>query len=133
MNINEFAAAADFPDVWLSRGLLDGPFFQEQAAEFALEYGRKKPPGGTEHWRYGAFNFWLRSDLDRTRASDLFEAALADPDPPMAGNVIKALLAGPFATEQMLSDAVRAVEADRYYYVGAQELKRIFGSAKRGS
>lgn len=131
MNINEFAAAADFPNVWLSRGLLDGSFFQEQAAEFEVEYGRKKPQGGTEHWRYGSFNYWLRSDLDRERTLDLFEAALADPDPPMAGNVIKALLASPFATEQMLSDAVSAVEANRYYYVGVQELKRIFCSADR--
>lgn len=131
MDISEFAAAAQFPAIWLDRGLLDGPFFQGQADEFGREYGLGKPPGGTEHWRYGAFNHWLRSGLGPERTRDLFQAALTDPDPPMAGNVIRQLLDSPFATEQMLLDAVAVVEADRDYQVDAQELRRIVRSSGR--
>ena len=133
MDIKAFAAAANYPTVWLTRGLLDGPFFQAQAEEFFREYRDRKPAGGTEHWRYGSFIHWLRTDIDERKTLDLFEAAIADPDPPMAGNVIKELLGRPFATEGMLSRALKAVAENRYYHVTAQALERIFSSAGFGT
>ena len=93
MSLTTFATLAEFPDAWSKHGLLDGPFSAEQAAEFEREYGSSKPNGGTEHWRYAAFLNWLRAKPDARRTGQLLEAALADPDPPMAGNIIKKLVA----------------------------------------
>src|SRR5687768_2753488 len=121
MNITAFAESAQFPAVWLEYGLLDGLFFEQQAAEFASEYGSRKPSGGTEHWRYAAFLSWLRAKPDASKVEQLLEAALADPDPPMAGNVIKELVANPLCTEQMLLAAMDRVAENRDYYVKADK------------
>ena len=130
MNLTAFAEAAEFPGAWLKYGLLDGPFFVQQAIEFELEYGSSKPRGGTEHWRYAAFLSWLRMKPDASRVEQLLEAALADPDPPMAGNVIKELVENPLCTEQMLVAATRQVAANRDYYVRPEELQSIFSSSR---
>jgi hypothetical protein len=126
MKIDSFAAAADFPGIWLACGLLQGDFFAQQAVEFEREYGGVKPSGGTEHWRYASFLALLRAQPTAARLVQLLDAALADPDPPMAGNVVKDVIANPLSTEQMLSRAAEAVAANPAYYVTREELIQLF-------
>ena len=129
MQITSFAEAADFPRIWLTCGLLEGDFFEQQAAEFEREYGVVKPRGGTEHWRYAAFLALLRAQPTAARLAQLLDAALADPDPPMAGNVVKDVIANPLSTEQMLARATEAVAANAYYYVKPAELLHLFNNS----
>jgi hypothetical protein len=129
MEIHHFAKAACFPAVWLERGLLTGPFFEAQAGEFEREYGIRSPEGGTEHWRYGAFLYWLR----RRPASDtlpaLVEAALQDPDRPMAGNVLLELVAlSNFNQESLELVLARAPSRERLG-VDPQRLRSAFSLA----
>lgn len=130
MNTDLFAGAADFPACWLEHGLLSGEFFVQQIAAFEAEYGATKPNGGTEHWRYAAFLHWLRTDLDTQRLAALLTAALADPDPPMAGNVLKAIVARPNCTQAMLKAAQDRVGANADYYVSAEGLCQAFESTQ---
>jgi len=130
MNTADLASLLEYPDPWLRHGLLSAPFFEEQAAMAAEEYGTQTPRGGTEHWRYGGFLYWLRQDLDRTRLQQLLEAAIADPDPPMAGNVIKDITAHRQATAEMVNLASEAVSLNRYYYVRPTELLDLFARSR---
>lgn len=129
MDAELFAANAKFPQCWIEHDMLNGEFFSQQIAAFESEYGAKKPAGGTEHWRYGAFLHWLRSDPDTELLQALLAAALADPDPPMAGNVLKAIVAKPNCTPAMLKAAQDAVDSNRYYYTTAQDLRQSYQSA----
>ena len=129
MQITTFAQAADFPDIWITCGLLEGEFFARQAAEFAREYGSVKPSGGTEHWRYAAFLAVLRAKPTTARLDQVLDAALADPDPPMAGNVVKDVIANPNSTVEMLSRAVAAIATNTDYYVSRDELVHLFNSS----
>ena len=129
MQITSFAEAADFPEIWLTCGLLEGAFFVQQAAEFEREYGSVKPRGGTEHWRYAAFLALLRAKPTAARLDQLLDAALADPDPSMAGNVVKDVIANPLSTEQMLARAAEAISANSDYYVKQEELIHLFNNS----
>ena len=129
MQISSFAVAADFPEIWLANGLMQGDFFAQQAAEFEREYGGVKPSGGTEHWRYASFLALLRAQPTAERLVLLLDAALADPDPPMAGNVVKDVIANPLSTKQMLARAAEAVAANSDCYVTREELIQLFNSS----
>lgn len=129
MQISAFAVAADFPDIWLDHGLMEGDFFAQQAAEFEREYGGVKPTGGTEHWRYASFLALLHAQPTAEKLVQLLDAALAEPDPPMAGNVVKEVIANRLSTEQMLARAAEAVAANSDYYVTREELVQLFKSS----
>jgi hypothetical protein len=126
MNILDFAAAADFPPEWIRGGLFDDPFFIGQANEFEHHHGSAKPSGGTEHWRYAAFLHLLRANPTAATLQRLLDAALADPDPPMAGNVIKDIVTNPLATESMLAAALARIAETGDYYVDTDELIWLF-------
>src|SRR5947209_1942912 len=85
MSPTRLAEVLQYPPVWLTTGLLCEELVALQAPQVAREYGLSAPTGGTEHWRFGAFRFWLRRKLTLTELESLLEAAVTDPDPPMAG------------------------------------------------
>jgi hypothetical protein len=130
MDILGFAAAADFPQEWIRGGLFDDPFFIGQANDFERHHGSARPNGGTEHWRYAAFLHLLRANPTAATLQRLLDAALADPDPPMAGNVIKDIVANRLATESMLSTALARIAENVYYCVESDELIRLYRGSR---
>jgi hypothetical protein len=130
MNKVQFASALNFPSIWLEAGLLPDELFDLQVGELLREYGGSKPDGGTEHWRYGAFLYWLKKDLDFKTLDALFDAAFKDPDPSMAGNVIKELVTHTLCTESLLQRAAEVVSTSKDYYVTRAELESTFAGAR---
>ena len=128
MNTSHFVNSVHFPSAWHKHGLLEAGFVVQQATEFEREYGARQPTGGTEHWRHGTFLYWLRSEPSAEQLAQLLEAALHDPDPPMAGGVIKQILGSPLSTITMLEAAIQKVASSRAYYVTGEELKAAFSS-----
>jgi hypothetical protein len=126
MTIELFASNAEFPACWRQLGLLEGEFFERQAAAFAAEYGASRPRGGTEHWRYGAFLHWLGQANDAKLLGFLLEAALEDPDPPMVGNVLIAIVGKPSCTQALFQAALVRVSSQPGYYISGALLRSTF-------
>ena len=57
-------------------------------------------------------------------------AAIDDPDRPMAGGVIEELISRSVASEQMLDKACEAVEGNKNYCKTSEQLKKSFRSGK---
>ena len=133
MSPEELSRLLQYPDPWLKHGLLCGELLATQGPAVLREYGSTFPTGGTEHWRYSAFNYWLSRELDEKQLEHLLEAAIADPDPPMVGNVLQAIAQHRHCTQEMLEAAKECATSSRYYYVGASALERLFQSRGRGS
>jgi hypothetical protein len=126
MNKKELTACLQFPAVWLDAGLYSDELFNLQAPEFEKEYGSRIPDGGTEHWRYGAFNFILKRGPDQQTLELLLDAALIDPDMPMAGAAIRDIISHPLSTRAMLDRALAVVAKSRDYHVSPMKLERGF-------
>jgi hypothetical protein len=115
-----------YPEPWLKHKLLSPELVAIQGPQAHREYGEATPEGGTEHWRYAAFNYWFARELNAEELEHLLEAAIADPDPPMAGNALKSAAAHPLCTRAMVEAAKRCASSSEYYYVGPAELERLF-------
>lgn len=130
MNKIDFLKILNFPKIWEIQDLLPDSYFDAAKAEYKKEYGDASPNGGTEHWRFGAFVYLLRSELSASEIGWLIDAAIDDPDRPMAGGVIEELISRPVASEQMLAKACEAVEGNKYYYKSSEQLKKSFRSGQ---
>ena len=124
----EFLKFLNFPTIWEKANLLPDSYFELAKVEFEKEYGDTKPVGGTEHWRFGSFIFLLKADLNTSEIEMLVEAAIEDPDKPMAGGVIEELLSKELATNAILEKACTAIESNKYYYKSTDQLRNAFES-----
>lgn len=131
MNKLTFSKLLKFPQIWLDHGLLTDELFEFQISEFEKEYGDKAPSGGEEHWRYGAFHYWLRPNIDSKLLSVLLEVAEADSDLPMAGSMIRDIVKHPACNLEILNQAVAIVSKSKYYYSSVEELTNIFSSSRQ--
>jgi hypothetical protein len=129
MNVDLLASLLEYPEPWIRHGMLSAKFFEDQAMQFAEEHGDRKPSGGTEHWRYGGFLFWFRQALNQEQVQHLLDAALADPDPPMAGNILKVIASHPATTPQMLRTLCEAAAISDNYYTNPAELQSLYTAA----
>jgi hypothetical protein len=130
MNKIDFLKILNFPKIWAIQDLLPDSYFDAAKEEYNKEYGEAIPKDGTEHWRFAAFVYLLRSELSASQIGWLIDAAIDDPDRPMAGGVIEELLSRSVASEQMLAKACEAVERNKYYYKSSEQLKKSFRSAQ---
>lgn len=130
MNKKDFLKILHFPKIWEIQNLLPDSYFEMAKEEYENEYGNNVPRGGTEHWRFGAFVYLLRKSLSTTELEWLIDAAIADPDKPMAGGVVEELLARSLASETMLTKACRAVESNQEYGKSSEQLRKSFQSGK---
>jgi hypothetical protein len=133
MQVAQFARAANFPAIWLERALLTGAFFEMQAREFEVEYGQVQPEGGTEHWRYGSFMHWLRSNPGKDLLHSLVEAALQDPDPGMAGNVLLAVVSLPACSQESFALALASVNRHRDFHMSQAKLQSALTASHSGT
>lgn len=126
----DFLKNLNFPKIWESQDLLPDSYFDAAKEEYKKEYGNAIPNGGTEHWRFGAFVYLLRRELSASEIGWLLNAAIDDPDRPMAGGVIEELISRSVASEQMLDKACEAVEGNKNYCKTSEQLKKSFRSGK---
>jgi hypothetical protein len=126
----DFLKILNFPKIWEIQDLLPDSYFEAAKEEYDKEYGDTIPKGGTEHWRFGAFVYLLRRELSASEIGWLIDAAIDDPDRPMAGGVIEALISRSVASEQMLDKACEAVEGNKYYCKSSEQLKKSFRSGQ---
>lgn len=126
----DFLKILNFPKIWEIQDLLPDRYFESAKEEYEKEYGNAIPSGGTEHWRFGAFVHLLKEELSANEIGWLIDAAIDDPDRPMAGGVIEELLSRELASEQMLTKACHAVEGSKYYCKSSEQLRKSFKSGK---
>jgi len=131
MNKLSFAKLLNYPAIWLDMNLLTDELFEFQSHEFQKEYGNRIPKGGTEHWRYGAFHYWLARDIDSKVLWRLLEAASVDPNQAMAGAAIKDIIKHPSSNSAILTMATDIVSQSPYFYVSAAELEKAFEQKKK--
>lgn len=124
----DFLKLLNFPKIWEKQDLLPDSYFEFAKKEFEKEYGNTIPNGGTEHWRFGAFVYLLQKNLSANQIGWLIDAAIDDPDRPMAGGVIEELLSREFASEQMLARACKAVDGNKNYCKSSEQLRKNFRS-----
>jgi len=128
MNAQRLASLLNYPLVWVEHGLLSAELVAAQSEQLVTECGAASAIGGTEHWRYGAFLHWFKRELGEQELGHLLAAAVADPDPPMAGNVLKLVVQHPRCTTAMLQAAQACASSTPEYYTSAQELEVSFAS-----
>jgi hypothetical protein len=128
MNRNILLKKLNYPAEWEKYELLDEQLISIQLDEYIKEYGSETPKGGTEHFRFGAFLFWLQKDINFKVLSSLLKVAMLDPDKPMAGAVIKEILAHKLSDESLLNKATEKVSSSKYYYATKNELEECFRS-----
>jgi hypothetical protein len=99
-----------YPEVWRTMRLYPDDLRAAQEADLARE-----PPGdvgGTEHYRYGAFCFWLRNpDTPQHILGALISAAAADPDSAMAQAALIDLVAHRNCDDSLYHRAFEAFSA----------------------
>ena len=94
--------ALRYPRLWFESGLLDGELLEIQLRELQKIIGyRSRPLRSTEHWRYGAFVWWLRRVQNTEQLMALLRVAAIDPDEPMGQSVIKEISLHPMANDDV--------------------------------
>jgi hypothetical protein len=130
--IRSAAALAErlhYPALWIDRGLYPEALYRVQLAAFESEARQRGiasaeyQPAGAEHYRYGAFTFWLQQKPDAGVADALMEAAIADPDPRMASAVMNDLLAGYRLSPAVVELAIKAIRQSGRYAISADALE----------
>ena len=88
LSTTELSERLGYPAVWHERGLYLDALYRVQLAAFVSEaeghgvpLATYRPTAGSEHYRYGAFGFWLQRGPGPEIVDALMEAAIADPDP----------------------------------------------------
>ena len=129
LSTRELTERLDYPAVWHDRGLYLDALYRVQLAAFVSEAeghgvapATYRPTGGSEHYRYGAFGFWLQREPGPEIVDALMEAAIADPDPRMASVAMNDILAAYRPSVAMLELAIRVVRQSRRYSISADAL-----------
>lgn len=78
----QFAKLMEYPSEWLEWGLYPDDLFEGQ--QEAYSPGEEQ---ASEHYRNGAFHWWLRSEPTREILRKLIALTFLDPDPAMADDV----------------------------------------------
>jgi hypothetical protein len=99
--------ALRYPRVWFTSGLLAGELLELQFRALRRKVGcRSRPLAASEHWRYGAFAWWLGRIEAPERLLLLLGAAAVDPDEPMGRAVAKEIAAHPLSSEAVRERAL---------------------------
>lgn len=94
--------ALRYPRLWVESGLLDGELLEIQLRELQKIIGyRSRSLRSTEHWRYGAFVWWLRRVQNTEQLMARLRVAAIDPDEPMGQSVIKEISLHPMANDDV--------------------------------
>lgn len=124
----ELSHRLNYPEQWIASGLLTEEFARMQGRQLEVEYGTAIPDGGTEHWRFAAFLHCLTPPVTEARWEALVQLAAIDPDPPMAGDAIRRIVADDRCSPTVLAIAKGVVAKSCDYCVSPEALQGIFDS-----
>ena len=82
MKKNEFLASMGFPKEWMEYGMYPDELFNSQ-----LHLYQPGDEEGSEHYRNGAFHWWLKRKLTTEQLSNLVKLTFLDPDTLMGNDV----------------------------------------------
>lgn len=102
MTKEEFIKLMQYPREWVEWGMLPDELLDEQIAEYELRRGR-----ASEHYRNGAFHFWLRREPSKDVLLKLIKLSFFDPDPLMAYSLRKEYIAKAKHADEDVSRALR--------------------------
>jgi len=112
-----------YPELWRTHHLYPAQLQQAQEAELAKE--QPGPVCGSEHYRYGAFSFWLRDPLTPENVLHaLVSAAALDPDVVMAQAALIDLVAHPNCNDLLYEQALAVFRAFPEQYFDDEQFVR---------
>ena len=83
-----FARHLKYPPEWVEWNMYTDELFQVQLGS----YQHDEDIGEGEHYRYGAFRYWLQRKLTTVQSENLVKLSFLDPDQFMARNVRQEIL-----------------------------------------
>ena len=109
MNINEWLKTFEYSQDWLDYGVLSESHLLAQVADY-----QKSGHSCFEHYRYGAFNKWIRETPKATNQDiqNYIKLALTDPDQIMGHSAIVDLLKVDWLSDnqfEMVSETLRSL------------------------
>lgn len=102
MTKKEFIKRMQFPREWVEWGMLPDELLDEQMAVY--EPGNER---ASEHYRIGAFHYWLRKRPSKDILLKLIKLSFFDPDPLMAYTLRKDYIAKAENADEEVSRALR--------------------------
>jgi hypothetical protein len=99
LNKEQFAELMQFPKAWLAWGMYNDELFKIQLADC-----EPRSEDAPEHYRYGAFRWWLGRTLTNEELTKYVALTFLDPDQAMAGSARRDL-----ASSKALSPELRAL------------------------
>lgn len=84
-----FAASMRYPRAWIEWGMYPDALYRVQALEYVP--GQEE---ASEHFRYGAFGWWVARKMTRVQLRKYLALTWLDPDQLMANNARRHLLSG---------------------------------------
>lgn len=109
MKLEEKLKKLGYSPEWIEFGILTQDVLDKQIDDH-LETGHQS----TEHYRYGAFRFWLsqQNDFDQRQIESYLHLAKCDPDQMMAGSAIIDLLRDSRLSDDDFCYVVNAINED---------------------
>lgn len=102
MTKKEFIKRMQFPREWVEWGMLPDELLDEQMAVY--EPGNER---ASEHYRIGAFHYWLHKRPSKDILLKLIKLSFFDPDPLMAYTLRKDYIAKAENADEEVSRALR--------------------------
>jgi hypothetical protein len=114
-----------FPAIWVESNLYPVALREGQEAHL-----KQESPGrvcGSEHYRYGAFCYYVKSpDTTAEQLHLLIVAAAQDPDPVMAQAALIDLVSHPSCTDKLYSEALQAFNKFPEHYFDEEQMNRAY-------
>jgi hypothetical protein len=106
-----FAQTLGFTPQWFALGIINDEILARQRAQWDNHVD-----SNSEHYRYGAFIYFLKNHnpLTPALAIALYELGANDPDYTMGGSIMAQLIRRPECPQQLLDAALRS---DRKYLI----------------
>jgi hypothetical protein len=94
--------ALQFPRVWFASRLMSPELARQQLSSLRRHFGtRSRPVRGSEHWRYGAFQFILREVKDELTLAAMLPLAYEDRDAALSDAMINDIRKHPLAGSEV--------------------------------
>lgn len=101
----DFIRLMGYPKEWSEWGYLPDAYIADQMKDWLSEHKSDQPEtgviAGSEHYRYGAFLYWLRLEPRLDQLEKLLELTYLDKDQVMANDVRRRIACAKFASQKM--------------------------------
>lgn len=100
-----FIRLMDYPKEWSDWGYLPDTYIGDQIRDWLSEHGADQPNSGevagSEHYRFGAFLYWLKQEPQTGQLEKLLALTYLDKDQVMANDVRRMIARAKFASPEM--------------------------------